>query len=146
MRLPPLVLRDGDRAVLERRIRQATVEARAAERARIVLLAAQGCSNVDISHVVGLHWNQVAVWRRCYEAFGLAGLEDGSRPGRPHVYGHDDVLLLVKTVRIAATITPSGERRRARASSSAGSSSESSGRSVTRTVSASTCAQLQPLR
>ena len=29
---------------------------------------------------------------------GLAGLADEERPGRPCVYGHDDVLLLVKTV------------------------------------------------
>ena len=28
----------------------------------------------------------------------LAGLLDGDRPGRPPTYGHDDVLLLVKTV------------------------------------------------
>src|SRR5688500_5447991 len=98
MRLPPLVLRKGDQAVLERRVRQGTAEARTAQRARIVLLAAQGCANVDIAHIVGLHWNQVAVWRRRYEALGLAGLEDSSRPGRPHLYGHDDILLLVKTV------------------------------------------------
>ncbi|MBW3557312.1 MAG: hypothetical protein KY454_10300 [Actinobacteria bacterium] len=29
---------------------------------------------------------------------GLAGLEDEQRLGRPCVYDHDDVLLLVKTV------------------------------------------------
>ena len=45
-----------------------------------------------------MHYNQVAVWRRRYAEFGLAGLVDGERPGRPPVYGHDDVLLLVKTV------------------------------------------------
>ena len=45
-----------------------------------------------------MHYNQVAVWRRRYAEFGLVGLVDGERPGRPPVYGHDDVLLLVKTV------------------------------------------------
>jgi transposase len=37
------------------------------------------------------------VWRNRYRDFGLVGLDDGDRSGRPPVYGHDDVLLLVKT-------------------------------------------------
>jgi len=98
MRLPPLKLRRGDRAVLERWVRAGTVEARLAKRARIVLLAAEGVSNRDIGEVVDLHYNQVAVWRRRYCELGFAGLDDEERPGRPCVYDHDDVLLLVKTV------------------------------------------------
>ena len=69
-----------------------------AKRARIVLLAADGMSNRDIAAVVDLHYNQVGLWRSRYGEFGLAGLEDEERPGRPCVYDHDDVLLLVKTV------------------------------------------------
>ena len=98
MRLPPLVLRPGDREELERRVRSNTVEARVAERARLVLMAADGASNREIGAVIAMHYNQVAVWRRRYAELGLVGLEDGDRPGRPPVYGHDDVLLLVKTV------------------------------------------------
>jgi transposase len=98
MRLPPLVLRPGDREELERRVRSNTVEARVAERARLVLLAADGASNRRIGAVIGMHYNQVAVWRRRYAEFGLVGLADGDRSGRPPVYDHDDVLLLVKTV------------------------------------------------
>ena len=45
-----------------------------------------------------MHCDQVAVWRRRYERFGLAGLVDEGRSGRPVIYGHDDVLQLVKTV------------------------------------------------
>ena len=48
--------------------------------------------------IVGMHYNQVAVWRRRYGEFGLDGLDDEPRPGRPPVYDHDDVILLVKTV------------------------------------------------
>ena len=66
-------------------------------RARIVLLAAEGC-NRDIGGMVDLHYNQVGVWRKRYGEFGLAGLDDEERSGRPFVYDHDDVLLLVKTV------------------------------------------------
>jgi transposase len=79
-------------------MRAGTVEARMAKRARIVLLAADGVSNRDIGTLVGLHYNQVGLWRSRYGEFGLAGLDDEERPGRPCVYGHDDVLLLVKTV------------------------------------------------
>ena len=45
-----------------------------------------------------LHYNQVGMWRSRYGAYGLAGLGDEERSGRPHVYGDDDVLLLVKLV------------------------------------------------
>jgi len=79
-------------------VRAGTVEARTAKRARIVLMAADGMSNRDIGEAVGLHYNQVAVWRKRYAEFGLGGLDDDERAGRPCVYGHDDVLLLVKTV------------------------------------------------
>ncbi|GAC1531415.1 MAG: IS630-like element ISMsm2 family transposase [Acidimicrobiales bacterium] len=78
--------------------RAGTVEARMAKRARIVLLAADGVSNRDIGALVDLHYNQVGLWRSRYGEFGLVGLEDEERPGRPCVYDHDDVLLLIKTV------------------------------------------------
>ncbi|MGH9205947.1 MAG: IS630 family transposase [Acidimicrobiales bacterium] len=69
-----------------------------AQRARLVLLAADGGSNRYIGETVGMHYNQVGVWRNRYVEFGLAGLEDEERTGRPPVYDHDDVLLLVKLV------------------------------------------------
>jgi len=79
-------------------MRAGTVEARMAKRARIILLSADGRSNRDIAALVDLHYNQVGMWRARYREFGLAGLEDEDRSGRPCVYDHDDVLLLVKTV------------------------------------------------
>jgi hypothetical protein len=60
MRLPPLVLRPGDREELERRVRANTVEARDAERARLVLMAACGATNREIGAAIGMHYNQVA--------------------------------------------------------------------------------------
>jgi transposase len=98
MRLAPLKVKRGDRPILEELTRSATIEARTAKRARIVLLASEGESNRAIGETVDMHYNQVAVWRSRYDEFGLAGLEDDERPGRPHVYDHDDVLLLVHTV------------------------------------------------
>jgi transposase len=62
-----------------------------------VLLAAEGWSNRAIGAEVGLHYNQVAVWRARYRDEGMTGLVDTERPGRPPVYDADDVILLVKT-------------------------------------------------
>jgi transposase len=98
MRLPPLKLRRGDRPVLESWTRAGRVEARLAKRARLVLMAADGCFNRDIGEAVDLYYNQVGLWRKRYDDYGLAGLDDLERSGRPCVYDHDDVLLLVKLV------------------------------------------------
>ncbi|HXW82707.1 MAG TPA: helix-turn-helix domain-containing protein, partial [Acidimicrobiales bacterium] len=98
MYLPPLKLRRGDRDVLESWARSGTIEARLAKRARIMLMAADGVSNRDIADTVGMHYNQVGLWRKRYSELGLAGLVDEERSGRPCVYDHDDVLLLVKMV------------------------------------------------
>ena len=98
MRIPALVLRDGDREELERRAASRTYGVRDVQRAELVLALARGLSNREAGRLVGMHYNQVAVWRRRYEEFGVAGLVDEERSGRPEVYGHDDVLLLVKTV------------------------------------------------
>src|SRR5215207_8124666 len=98
MRLDPLRISEEERVELERRARSKTVEARVAQRARIILLAADGASNRKIAELVGMHFNQVGIWRQRFETDRLAGLLDGDRPGRPPTYGHDDVLLLVKTV------------------------------------------------
>jgi transposase len=96
MRLPALVVSDDDRVELESWVRSRTIDHRYAQRARIVLLAADGLSNRDIGATVDMHYNQVAVWRRRFDEFDIAGLDDDPRPGRPVVYGHDDVIRLVK--------------------------------------------------
>ena len=98
MRLAPVVIGDEVRVELERRVRSRTVESRVAQRARLVLLAGDGESNRAIGETVGLHYNQVAVWRRRFVDLGLAGLEDDSRSGRPPVYDHDEVLTMVHLV------------------------------------------------
>ncbi|MGH9080569.1 MAG: helix-turn-helix domain-containing protein [Acidimicrobiales bacterium] len=36
-------------------------------------MAADGWSNRDIGEAVGLHYNQVGLWRKRYEEFGLVG-------------------------------------------------------------------------
>jgi len=54
MRTAPLVLRVGDRDRLQALTRSTSVRAGLAQRARIVLLAADGVSNTDIAELVGV--------------------------------------------------------------------------------------------
>lgn len=98
MGVPPLLVSDDDRVELEGWVRARTLDARYAQRARIVLLAADGVSNLAIGDILGMHCNQIAVWRRRYVEFGVDGLDDPPRPGHPPVYDHNDVILLVKTL------------------------------------------------
>src|SRR5918997_4133345 len=73
----------ADRRELERRVRDKGAPAREVERARIVLLAAEGVPGKQIAATVGCAEPTVVTWRRRYAASGLAGLEDLPRPGKP---------------------------------------------------------------
>ena len=53
-------------------------------RARIVLLASQGVANTEIARRVGVARQTVLTWRERYARYGLGGLADRARPGRPH--------------------------------------------------------------
>jgi transposase len=96
--VPPLAITDAERAELQRLVRAHTTPQRAAKRARIVLLAADGIPNRQIAAQMGMHEHTVAQWRHRFEAERLAGLQDRKRPGRPPVYGHDQRLRIVATV------------------------------------------------
>lgn len=74
VRLAPLVLNLGGQEVLEARCRSGAVEAWDAKRARMIPLAADGASNRSIADKVGLHHDQVGVWRERYGQLGSAVL------------------------------------------------------------------------
>jgi transposase len=97
-----LALTDADRAKLERRARDRGAQARVAERARIVLLAAGGLTGPQIAMRVGCTEPTVIKWRRQYAEAGLAGLEDAPRPGGPRR------VLTGKAISeiLSATVTP----------------------------------------
>ncbi len=69
-----------------------------AQRARVVLLAADGVSNTAISDRVGLSRPKVIDWRRRYERSGIAGLSDAERSGRPREIDHSAI--------VSATLKP----------------------------------------
>jgi transposase len=96
--IPPLAITDEERVELQRRVRAHTTPQRAAKRARIVLLAADGVPNRQIAPIVGMNEHTVAHWRHRFQAERLAGLTDRKRPGRPLVYDHDQRLRIVATV------------------------------------------------
>jgi transposase len=91
-----LVLRVGDESKLSSLARSSTVEAGLAQRARIVLLAAQGVPNAEIGRRVGVSRPTVIQWRNRYEAGGIAALGDLDRSGRPPVI--DDLAVVVATI------------------------------------------------
>lgn len=60
---PALMLRDGDREDLERLTRASSVRAGLAQRARIVVLAADGVSNTEIADRIGVSRPPLLGWR-----------------------------------------------------------------------------------
>ena len=94
--LHALVLRSSNKTRLSSLVRTSTVEAGLAQRARIVLLAAQGVPNAEIARRVGVSRPTVIEWRNRYEAGGISALGDLDRSGRPPVI--DDVAVVVATV------------------------------------------------
>jgi len=82
-RAAPLLLRENDDVELLRLTRSSAGAAGLAARARIVLLAADGTSNVQIAELVGVSRPTVDLWRNRYREHGMAGLVDEDRSGRP---------------------------------------------------------------
>ena len=78
-----IALTSGQKAELERFARGRKTQARLVLRARIVLLAAEGSTDLEISGQLGVVPRTAARWRRRFLQAGVAGLErDARRPGR----------------------------------------------------------------
>lgn len=74
------------------------IRAGLAQRARIVLLAADGAANTEIAMRVGCSRQTVLDWRARYQRSGIAGLADEPRSGRPRVVDRRKI--------IATTLVP----------------------------------------
>src|SRR3954453_7705487 len=79
----PLPIAADDLAELRRWTRFNQLPTVLAQRARILLLAADGASNTEIAQRVGVSRPTVIACRRRYVRRGLDGLPDRHRPGRP---------------------------------------------------------------
>ena len=71
--VPPPAITDAERAERQRRVRAHTSPQRAAKRARMVLLAADGLPNRQVAPMVGMNEHTVAQWRRRFATERLAG-------------------------------------------------------------------------
>jgi len=92
VRAQPLSLRPGDRELLESWTRSSSIRAGLAQRARMVLLAADGASNTEIAERVGVSRPTVIGWRDRYASSGVRGLEDERRSGRPRTVDRAKIL------------------------------------------------------
>lgn len=97
----PIVLNESEREQLERLRRGRRVSVRLAERAAIVLHAADGMENQQIAAVMGISRFKAGRWRDRYAASGLAGIEkDAPRPGRkPTITARQRAAVVLKTLR-----------------------------------------------
>jgi putative transposase len=89
---PPIELSGAERAALERLVRRPTTGQQLAERARIVLLAANGLDNSAVARAVGVDVDTVRKWRRRWRSIAdvplaelsvAARLADAPRSGTP---------------------------------------------------------------
>ena len=85
-RAPEIRLEPGDRAELERVVAAHSSERRLVERARVILLSADGLTVPQIVARVGLSQKGVSKWRGRFAELGMGGLRDAPRSGKPKVY------------------------------------------------------------
>ena len=98
----PVEVPPRDREVLASWMRSPSVRAGLAQRARIVLLAADGVGTNEIVGRVGVSKPTVIAWKHRYAAEGVGGLEDRPKPGRPRMVDEAAV--------VAATLEPPPDR------------------------------------
>ena len=90
-RPPAVMLTDHERDTLERWSRRPTTAQGLAQRAQIILGAAEGTTNTDLASQVKLTRPTVGKWRARFVTNRLDGLLDEPRPGAPRQISDGDV-------------------------------------------------------
>lgn len=87
-RSSPFVIRLSAHEALElnRRAAKYTLPYFEVQRAKMILLAAQGMSNDEIAMRLDTRREVVSLWRKRFYKERLAGLEERARPGRPRAF------------------------------------------------------------
>jgi len=80
-------LSEQERETLMAWSRSGAIEHRMVERARVILLAAEGVSAREIARRLHTRLARVSKWRQRFGRDRLAGLEDAPRTGKPKTYG-----------------------------------------------------------
>jgi transposase len=81
-----ITLSDEERETLSEWSRSGAGEHRKVERARVILLAADGLPAREIARRLKTRLARVSKWRQRFGENRLAGLEDATRPGKPKTY------------------------------------------------------------
>jgi DNA-binding NarL/FixJ family response regulator len=71
---------------LNRRAAKYTLPYFEVQRAKMILMAAQGLSNDEIATRLDTRREVVSLWRKRFYKKRLAGLEEQARPGRPRAF------------------------------------------------------------
>lgn len=80
------MLSADERQILEQRARRYTLPYRDVQRAKLILLAAEGLENKEIAERLDLPRPKVSQWRKRFYRERLSGLEDRPRRGRPPAF------------------------------------------------------------
>ena len=88
---------EAERGELEARMRRRKIARADAMRAEIVLLAAEGLTNLAIAGRLGITRVTVATWRKRFATQRLDGLIDEPRPGAPRKIGDEKIAEVVTT-------------------------------------------------
>ena len=83
---PELECSAEDKASLLAITKSRTAEARAVERARIILACLEGKEIQQVARELGVSIPTVTKWRKRFALWGLRGLRDQLRPGKPLMY------------------------------------------------------------
>lgn len=79
-------LSSAEETELRRRAAKYTLPYFQAQRARMILHAADGMANHEIAERLDTRREVVSLWRKRFFADRLAGLEEHARPGRPRTF------------------------------------------------------------
>ena len=102
-KLAPLELSDKERRILQGFTRRHKTAQQLALRARIVLLCADGLSNMAVSQKLDTNRETVGRWRKRFVERRLDGLHDEPRPGAPRTISDEKV---DEVVRLTLEETP----------------------------------------
>lgn len=98
MNTEDITLAPEEFAELSRRVRSATIYQRDGRRARVILLAAQGCLRVDIARLVGFSLRSVTCWCQRFQELRLGGAADKPGRGRPSSLPPDALARVIEQV------------------------------------------------
>ncbi len=92
----PMILSEQEQIQLKSIISSRSLPSGLVARARVVLMAAEGISNNQISEKIGLSPQAVCKWRQRYLKQGISGLHDELRLGRPRTITDEMVAALIR--------------------------------------------------